>query len=283
MRVEVLRVESLTFKILWRILAYPALICALFSLLLFHLYTHPKRNISGLTPEKLGLSFETVTLTTSDGLKLDAWYLPNKKSGKAVIVCHGYPMDKGNVLGMTDFLAKDFNVLLFDFRAMGGSEGFFSTGGAKEVRDVDAAVAFLRSKGFDRTGLFGFSMGAATALMSENPAITARVADSPYADLDGELSFVFKDLGPLRRPLVTMMKLWSILILGVNMDRSSPLNAIADSKIPTLIIHGDKDTQVPVASSVRLKAANTCVDLWLINGADHGETRAAAGLQYETG
>jgi len=41
---------------------------------------------------------------------------------------HGYPMDKGNIFGMVSFLAKKYNLLLFDFRAMGKSEGFFTTG-----------------------------------------------------------------------------------------------------------------------------------------------------------
>ncbi len=267
---------------LWRIIAYSALICAVFSFILFYLYTHPKRYVSPFTPSISGLTFEAVKFTTSDGVELAAWYIPNKNSKMAVIACHGYPMDKGNILGMISFLADDFNLLLFDFRAMGGSKGFFSTGGGKETNDIDAAIEFLKDKGFPKAGLFGFSMGAATALMSENTAVAVRVADSPFADVGGELDYVFESLGVLRHPLILMMKAWSLLILGVNMDRESPVIKAARLTTPTLIIHGDKDTQVPVESSLKLKAACPDAELWIIKGADHGEAAGVAGRLYET-
>jgi uncharacterized protein len=273
---------KIILMILWRIIAYSALICAVFSFILFYLYTHPKRYISPFTPSVFGLAFEAVKFTTTDGVELAAWYIPNKNSKKAVIACHGYPMDKGNILGMISFLARDFNVLLFDFRAMGGSKGFFSTGGVKELKDVDAAISFLKDRGFKKVGLFGFSMGAAAALMSNNPAVAARVADSPFADVGGELGRAFESMGALRHPLILMMKAWSLVILGVNMDSESPINKAAGLKTPTLIIHGDKDAMVPVGSSLKLKAACPGAELWIIKGADHGEAAGAAGRAYET-
>ena len=273
--------NSLAFKIFWRVVAYPALICIIFSLIIFYLYVHPRRYKSEFKPSDFGAKFEAVKFTTSDGVRLAGWFIPNKNSKKAVIICHGYPMDKGNVYGMTSFLAKGFNLLLFDFRAMGESDGFFSTGGVKETGDVDAAIAFLAKKGFKKVGLFGFSMGASTILMSGNPAVTARVADAPFADIGGELDYIFKGYGVFRHPLIRLMKTWSILILGVNMDRVSPLQRAAEITTPLLLIHGDSDTQVPVQASLALKAANPRAELWIIKNAGHGETRAAAGYPYE--
>ncbi|MEI7482339.1 MAG: alpha/beta fold hydrolase [Elusimicrobiota bacterium] len=273
--------DSLVFKISWRVIAYPALAYAIISLILFYLYVHPRKYISGVKPSDSGVMFEDVSLTTADGLKLAGWFIPNKNSKKAVIICHGYPMDKGDVYGMTSFMGKDFNLLLFDFRGLGGSGGFFSSGGTKETADIDAAIAFLADRGFKKVGLFGFSMGAATILMSKNPAVAVRVADAPFADIDGELDYVFKGYGALRRPLIWLMKYWSFIFLGANMDRVSPLNRITELTQPVLLIHGDKDTQVPVESSLRLKAANPRAELWVINGANHGETLAIAGNSYE--
>ena len=248
--------ESLAFKISWRVVIYPALIYAVFSFIFFYLYTHPGRNLSAFTPAASGFRFEAVKFVTSDGVELAGWYLPNTRSKKAVIVCHGYPMDKGDIFGLASFLAEDFNLLLFDFRAMGGSKGFFSTGGERELKDIDAALAFLRTKGFERAGLFGFSLGAAVALMSGNPAAAARVADAPFADVAGELNYVFAGFGAFRHPLIWLMKAWCRLLLGVNVDRVSPIKAIAGLTAPALIIHGEADTQVPVEASRRLKAAN---------------------------
>ena len=269
------------YMILWRVIAYPALVYLVFSLIFFYLYVHPRRNISGFKPSDFGSKFDQVKFTTSDGVPLAAWFIPNKNAKKALVICHGYPMDKGNVYGMTYFLSKDFNLLLFDFRAMGSSGGFFSTAGARETGDVDAAIAFLADKGFKKVGLFGFSMGASAILMSKNTAVAARVADSPYADIGGELDYIFKEYGAFRHPLIRLMKVWSVLVLGVNMDAVSPLRLAAGIRTPLLLIHGAADTQVPVQASQALKAAAPGAELWIIKDADHGETWAVAGSAYE--
>lgn len=269
--------NSPAFKILWRLIVYPAALPAVFSLIALYVYAHPRRYISEVKPPV----FETVKFTASDGVRLAGWFIPNKNSKKAVIICHGYPMDKGDVYGMSSFLAKNFNLLLFDFRAMGESGGFFSTGGAKETMDIDAAVAFLAAKGFRTAGGFGFSMGASAILMSANPALTARVADAPYADLVEQLAYIFKGYGALGRPLIRMMNCWSVLLLGVNMDEVSPLRRAAELTGPLLLIHGDTDSHVPVRASLALKAADPGAELWIIKNAGHGATRIAAGSAYE--
>jgi len=274
--------NTLAYKIFWRALFYPALILAAFAFIFVWLYAHPSRYISALEPESLGLKPERLKLSTADGLKLDAWFIPHKTAKTTVIICHGYPMDKGDVLGLTWFLARHFNLLYFDFRATGRSEGFFSTGGAREVRDVDAAVEFLKARGLDDgIGTFGFSMGAATTLLSINPAIKARVADAPYADLVGELEYIFSGYGVLRAPLLAAMKGWSLLLMGINFNAVSPARAAAELKTPVLLVHGDADTQVPLASAYSIKAANPAVELWIVKGAGHGGNREAASLEYE--
>ncbi|OGS11924.1 MAG: hypothetical protein A2234_06830 [Elusimicrobia bacterium RIFOXYA2_FULL_58_8] len=274
--------NTLAFKILWRALLYPSLAFAALAFVFFWIYAHPRRYISPREPESLGLIPERVRLSTTDGISLDAWFIPHKISGKTVIICHGYPMDKGDVLELTHFLARDFNLLYFDFRATGRSGGFFSTGGKREVRDIDAAVAFLKSRGLaGGIGLFGFSMGAATVLLSENPAIKARAADAPYADLAQEMAHIFRGFGIWRKPLLAAMKAWSLVLMGVNINSISPARSAAGLTTPVLLIQGDADTQVPPENAFKIKAASPSAELWLIKGAGHGETREAAGLQYE--
>ncbi|MBU2573307.1 MAG: hypothetical protein KKH28_04440 [Elusimicrobia bacterium] len=272
---------NLAFAILIRLIAYPAAFYLVLSLLVFFLYTHPKRYISPPGPVRNSLTVENVRLLASDGVELDGWFIPNKKSGKAVIICHGYPMDKGNVLGFTEFLAKDFNLLLFDFRAMGKSGGFFSTGGWRETKDVTAAVEFLKAKGFARMGAFGFSMGAAALAMAQNTEIQARVLDSSFANLYDELDFVFRSLGPFRFPLLWLMKMWNFVILGINAGRVAPEDFISGIKTPALLIHGDSDTQAPVSGSLTLHKRNPRTELWIIKGAEHGETSDKGGAEYD--
>lgn len=274
--------KSLIFRIGWRVVFYPALVYITLSFVFFWLYAHPRRYTGNYKPADFRLTPETITLKTADGIKLDGWFIPNKNSRKAVIVCHGYPMDKSDVLGLTSFMARDFNLLYFDFRATGRSGGFFSSGGARETRDIDAAVKFLEDRGFKNgVGAYGFSMGAAAVLLSGNPAITARVLDSPFSDLGGELDYIFKPLGAWRKPLLGLMRIWSFVLMGVNINSVSPASSAAALTTPILLVHGDADKQVPLENSLRIKAAAPKAELWVIKGAGHGENWYVAGNQYE--
>ncbi len=273
--------NSLAFKITWRLIFYPALGFSVVSFIFFWLYVHPRRFTGSYRPEDFGLKTEAVKLKTADGLELDGWFVPHKTGKKAIIVCHGYPMDKSDVLGLTVFLAKQFNLLYFDFRATGKSGGFYSTGGAREVRDIDAAVKYLEGRGFTGVGAFGFSMGAASVLLSKNPAIKARALDAPFADLSGEMNYIFRSWGVWRKPLIALMKTWSLLFMGVNINSVNPAASAAALTTPLLLIHGDADTQVPVENSRLIKAAYPAAELWIVKGAGHGENWYRAGNQYE--
>ena len=116
------------------------------SLLQFLLSIHPPRYYDLRTPEDLGLSYEKVSFRTSDGVKIAGWWIPGKKANGTVIVGHGYPFDKGNILPNVVFLHPEYNLLLYDHRYFGESEGYITTVGIKEVYDVKAAVDFAKKK-----------------------------------------------------------------------------------------------------------------------------------------
>ena len=72
---------------------------------------------------------------------------------------HGYPADKANLLGIAEFLAKDFNVFLFDFRNFGKSEGGYTNCRLfGEKMHLIGAINYLgEGKKFDKKiGLYGF-------------------------------------------------------------------------------------------------------------------------------
>ena len=105
-------------------------------------YIKPPRFVSEITPEKAHLTpFEKIDLTTEDNINIKGWFMPaHNKEGKAIIVCHGYPMDKGNVLDLASIFYKDYSVLLFDFRGMGESGGNYTTLGLNEVKDFNEVI-----------------------------------------------------------------------------------------------------------------------------------------------
>ena len=246
------------------------------SLYVFYTYTHPPRYISPLTPKDYGLKYEQVSFGTTDGLNLAGWFIPSPEEGAPTIICcHGYPFDKGNILDLVTFLYPDYNIFLFDFRGMGESEGKVSTVGFREVKDLEAAVDYLKKMGIEEIGAMGFSLGAAVIIMANIPEIKAIVSDSSFKDLDSVMNIIFKHIGPLKWPIVKLVKLWTLLFIGVDTHRVSPLKVIKDLKSPVLFIHGESDTEIPVIHSKQLYelglSYGKLVELWTVPFANHGE------------
>jgi uncharacterized protein len=116
------------------------------------------------TPQ-LGTAYEEVAFTTSDGLRLQGWYVPSK-NGAAVI---SFPGRKGPQKPARLLARHDYGVLLFDRRGEGESEGDPNTLGWAGNRDVKAAIAFLRTRpdvDRDRVGGLGLSVGGEVLLQT---------------------------------------------------------------------------------------------------------------------
>jgi len=267
-----------------KILTYSCIIIAF--ILIISLYgliisIFPRRYISTTKPSDLGLKYEEITLTTSDNINLKAWFIPNNKSKSAIIVCHGYPFDKGNVLGFAPFLHKHHSLLFFDFRAMGESGGKYTTAGYKEVGDLRAAIKHLKSRNIKNIGAIGFSLGAATILMTSSDDIKAIVADSSYANLNLMIDALYRQFFLLKYPFTITTKLLAKLFLKIDTSKVSPENTIKNTTAQVLLIHGEKDSQIPLENSQRLHNSNPKTELWIVEDADHGQAHAIKTAEYE--
>jgi fermentation-respiration switch protein FrsA (DUF1100 family) len=113
----------------------------------------------------LGTAYENVSFTTSDGLRLEGWYIPSH-NGAAVIA---FPGRSGPQKHARMLARHGYGVLLFDRRGEGASEGepnLFGWGGDK---DILAAVEFLKRRPDvdpDRIGGIGFSVGGELMLQA---------------------------------------------------------------------------------------------------------------------
>ena len=222
------------------------------------------------------MSYEDVSFKTADGLTLRGWYIPSvKRTEKTVILLHGYPADKGNILPALAFLHEDFNLLLFDFRYLGKSEGSYSTAGAKEVQDLLAAIQFLEGRGINGVGVWGFSMGGAVALMAieKTPEIRAVISESSYASLT-EMAFELMKIPVLNYPIAYLVGFWAKLFLGINLRDASPADRIRNTKIPILLIHSSADAVIPFSHARRLQQAlanNPNAEFWFHEDFAHGQ------------
>jgi len=97
------------------------------------------------TPEAYGLSFENITIISSDGISIKGWFVPYEGSDSTIILLHGWGANKGNILPNTYFLHHRgrYNLLYIDYRNHGESGGSVSSLGSLEKNDLRSAVDFL--------------------------------------------------------------------------------------------------------------------------------------------
>jgi uncharacterized protein len=245
----------------------------------FYISIRPPKIHSSITPRDLRMEYENVSFKTADGLTLRGWHIPAKKpTHKTVILLHGYPADKGNILPPLAFLHDDFNLLLFDFRYLGESEGSYSTVGVKEVEDLLAAIGFLKSRAITEVGVWGFSMGGAVALMAieKAPEIRAVVAESSYASL-AEMALQLFSVPVVNYPIAYLIGLWAKLLLGIDLRDASPAERIRNSAIPILITHSSADAVIPFSQAKSLQQAlgnNPRAKFWFSEEFAHGQLAA---------
>jgi fermentation-respiration switch protein FrsA (DUF1100 family) len=262
---------------------------------LAQLALHPGRsNRSPVAPAWLHLQPEDPSIQAVDGAQLQAWYVrPAHPNGAAVILLHGIADSRLGVAGYTSmFLRHGYAVLLPDSRAHGASGGDFATYGVLERDDIRRWAAWLRPQTPGCEYLFGESMGAAIAIQASalTPEVCAVTAEASFAS--------FREIANDRISQVTHLGLWFARTLGaparefallygimrfhVNLADASPLTAIRSSHVPTLLICGTADDNIPMRHSLELfEAGASHSELWIVEGAAHTGAAAANPHLFE--
>ena len=144
-------------------------------------------------PVRYRLRHEDVTFPSGDGTKLTGWFIRGfgEKPKGTVIHFHGNANNMAGHFAAVAWLPKyGFNVLAFDYRGYGKSDGKPSPGGL--YMDCLAAIDYVKSRKDvdpDKILLFGQSLGAANAItavgkpaseLTPLPGIRAVLADSSF-------------------------------------------------------------------------------------------------------
>lgn len=233
---------------------------------------------------------EHITFTSGDGLKISGAYM-HGRNDVTIILLHGYGRSKEQMLPQASFLNKvGFNILMFDFRASGESEGKYITFGQKEQMDLVGAMEYLKNRtdvNMERIGLFGFSMGGAVALMKsgEIPEIRAIVISSTYARFKSVIwqNFQLYFKGIPFFPLGYFV-LWIIKFrTGIYYPRINPIKYLRGlHERPLMVIHGAHDRRVPLEDAMEFqKKAPWIKEFWLVRDADHEDVYSITKREYE--
>ena len=186
--------------------------------------------------------------------------------------------DKSNIIPAVTFLHPNYNLLLYDHRYFGESSGRITTAGLREVEDVKAALRYVKKKYDLPIAFYGFSLSASAMLMADED-VNVIIVEAPYADLERMIKRTYSIFGPLKFPFVMTTNMLAKLFFGVHPRDVSPQNAVKDSKIPILLIHGEKDSQISVENAYAIKESNPSIDLWIVKNADHGEAQLSSDYE----
>jgi pimeloyl-ACP methyl ester carboxylesterase len=258
----------------------------------------------------LGRAVEDVSFASVDGSRLRGWLVEGTRRG-TIVFCPG---NSGNLSGHVEYLrlAVDtgFTVLGFDYRGFGRSEGEADL--RHLVDDVASACRFAskRQGRGEPVGLFGISLGAASALAAAagraGDVELAGVVVEGVSDLEAMLGGLFSkgSFGPVRvqrivgpgdatakreRPRISRggmprfvaRALASWFCRSYPFDGKQPMRLVDGlSSTAVLIVHGVDDDLLPFEAAVDLYAAlRGPKHLWLIPHAGHAQEPALSHRQ----
>ncbi|MDQ3186360.1 MAG: alpha/beta hydrolase [Pseudomonadota bacterium] len=142
--------------------------CALALVIFFSqagLIYYPETGRNTVTPDYVGLAYEPVKISTTDGETLHGWFVPAPAANGTVLFFHG---NAGNISHRMEYLTMfhrlGYNTFIFDYRGYGQSSGSPSESGT--YLDAQSAWRYLteaKSIPPARIVLFGESLGGAVA------------------------------------------------------------------------------------------------------------------------
>ncbi len=238
----------------------------------------------------LGVAYENVSFPTrGDNLTLKGWYLPGVNS-QVILFLHGGFQNRIDANVDTSALAralvdKGYNVLLFDLRGRGESEGKgISLSHIDE--DVGGAVDYLKSRGFDIKDIciIGFCSGATMAsIYGSRNEIGALILDGCFIDCG---TMVIRQAeyihlpGWLARLFIPGGMLTTRVMYGYH--RIDSIDVIPDIKSPLFFIHEELDYFTTMEETRRMfeSSTNPASEFLEITGAEHSQGFRAHPVEY---
>ena len=235
-----------------------------------------KEMVFRLCDEFAAIPYEEVSIRSFDGYRLVGKYYEVGQGAPVIIQCHGYHGSPIRDFCSSNRIAREsgYNTLVIEERAQHRSEGRAVTFGVNERIDVKSWCEYLS----DRFGdvpiiLMGVSMGAATVLMASELELPSNVkgviADCPYSNSLRIIEKVGVEQKIPRWVTRPMAKISGRIFGRFDIEASNPIDAIQNTDLPILLIHGTDDDFVPCQMSLDMKAANPDIRLELFPGAHH--------------
>ncbi len=221
------------------VVAYLAIVFLVFAAQAQLIYFPKTESELAVTPERVGLAFESVEITTSDDETIHGWFVPVPDAQGTVLFFHG---NAGNISHRMDYMPMfqrlGYNFFIIDYRGYGQSSGSPSEAGT--YLDAEAAWSYLtevKDIAPSQIVLYGESLGgpiAAWLAAREKPAML--ILASSFTSVPDLAETIYPFL-PVR------------LIARFNYNT---LESLASNTAPLLVMHSPQDEIVPFEHGQRL-------------------------------
>lgn len=265
-------------------------------LLLFHAYIAwhlSKPAIAALSSNPLQavqLPYEDIAFASGNET-LQGWYIPAAQTSRTVVFSHGYGGNREEAWVPLYDLAKSlhdrhFNVLMFDYGYVSDPHRFV-TGGVRESQELRDAISFAKEKGATNVYIWGFSMGAGTALQAAlgNEDINGMILDSTFLLTPDTLYANLKRHVDLPRfPSLPLIRMFASIWSGMTLNQIPYRQVVStDFSIPLFLIHGQQDELAPYQTAEAIYAEqkqNDRTELWLLPNGRHELLYNSAKKEY---
>ncbi len=216
-------------------------------------------------PDRFALAtFREVTLTSSDNVRLHAFWIPSQggaaraRACPTVILFHANAGNMGHRLPIVSRLMQmvDVNVFLLSYRGYGESKGYPHEAGIK--RDAQAALDYVIDELGTRTGeidvarviLYGQSIGGAVAIncaADNHSRLAGLIVENTFLSLPKLIPSVMPILG------------WAAALCHQVWNSEARMAQLAADghKVKMLLLSGDLDELIPPAHMRRLREIAT--------------------------
>ena len=233
-------------------------------------FYYPNAEIHG-TPESYDLAVEEVEFAAPGGPRLHGWWVPAKGAAQGTVVyCHGNFANLTLHARFVNWLpARGFNLLVFDYRGFGRSEGEITRAGT--VDDAVAAIDVALQRDPKRTVVFGHSLGGAIGIVAaaKRPQVRAIVVESTFPS--------YRAAARCSSPLLSFLV---PLLVSAGEDPITALPKLPPR--PLLVIHGTADSITPFELGQALfDAASEPKTFRVVAGGGHVTPWVAEGERFE--
>jgi fermentation-respiration switch protein FrsA (DUF1100 family) len=213
------------------------------------------------------LEIEEVEFASADGTNIVGWLMFKQNADRWVLVCHGNAENvaqSAQRLGIPIQSALNANVMIFDYRGFGKSQGTPSEAGV--LQDAEAALKWLNDRTDttpDQIIVFGNSLGGGPAVhLAAKFGARALILEQTFASLVEPAKELYWFL-----PVSLMMR-----------NRFPSAEKIAGCSVPLFQAHGNRDDVVPIESGRKLFDASPAAirKFVVLNGIGHWDPYPAS-------